>query len=162
MRRYAVAVPALSLTWVLFTADFSPGGFLVGAILGAGVLVVLGAHFPWAPPPLQVLRVLPVSIAYLVRFLKALVMANLQVAWIVIRPRLAIRPGIIAFRTRHRSELGVTILANSITLTPGTLTMDVSPEGDTLYIHVLDIGHPDEMRASIRHDLEDHSLEVLP
>ncbi|MBI4572162.1 MAG: Na+/H+ antiporter subunit E [candidate division NC10 bacterium] len=162
MNRYAVAVPALSLTWVLFTADLSPGGFLVGGLLGVGVLLVVGAHFPWAPAALHVLRVLPVGIAYLGRFLKALVMANLQVAWIVIRPRLAIRPGIIAFRTRHRSELGVTMLANSITLTPGTLTMDVSPEGDTLYIHVLDISHPDETRASIRHDLEDHSLEVIP
>jgi len=162
MRRYTVLVPVLSLTWVLLTADLSPGGFLVGGVLGAGVLFMLRSHLPWAPAPLRVLRVLPAGMAYLGRFLKALVMANLRVAWIVIRPRLAIRPGIIAFRTRHRSELGVTMLANSITLTPGTLTMDVAPEGDTLYIHVLDISHPDETRASIRHDLEDHSLEVIP
>ena len=105
---------------------------------------------------------MPPALHYLPRFLKALAVANLQVAWIVIRPRLAIRPGILALQTRHQSELGVTLLANSITLTPGTLTMDVAPSGDVLYIHVLDIAHPDEAREAIRRDLEQYTLGVLP
>jgi multicomponent Na+:H+ antiporter subunit E len=155
-------VPVLALTWALLTADFSIGSFVIGGLLGAATLRVVGAHFPWRPAPREVLRVLPSALRYLGRFLKALAAANLQVAWIVVRPRLAIRPGIIALQTRHRSELGVTLLANSITLTPGTLTMDISSEGDILYIHALDISHPDHVRDSIRRDLEDHSLEVLP
>ncbi len=162
MQRYAVMVPVLAVTWALLAADFSLGSLLLGAVLGAAILRVVGDHFPWTPAPRQVVRALPRALRYLGRFLWALVVANLQVTWILVQPRLRIRPGIIAFRTRHRSELGVTLLANSITLTPGTLTMDVTPEGDVLYIHVLDISHPDEVRDDIRRGLEDYSLEVIP
>lgn len=162
MRRYALMVPVLAVTWGLLTADLTPGGLLLGALLGAAVVFAVRKHFPWDPEPREVLRRLPRAAAYLPFFLKALTVANLQVAWIVIRPRLAIRPGILALRTRHRSEVGVTLLANSITLTPGTLTMDVGPTGDVLYIHVLDIAHLDEAREAIRRDLEQYTLEVLP
>ena len=162
MRRYALMVPVLALTWGLLTADLTPASLLVGALLGVAVVFAVGEHFPWDPEPLDILRRLPRAIRYLGPFLKALTVANLQVAWIVIRPRLAIRPGILALGTRHRSEAGVTLLANSITLTPGTLTMDVAPTGDVLYIHVLDIAHPDEVREAIRRDLERYTLEVLP
>lgn len=162
MRRSALLVPLLAITWGLLTADFSPGGLLLGGLLGAAVVFAVRKHFPWDPEPLEVLRRVPPALRYLPRFLKALTLANLQVAWIVIRPRLAIRPGILALRTRHRSEVGVTLLANSITLTPGTLTMDVAPSGDVLYIHVLDIAHPDEAREAIRRDLEQYTLGVLP
>lgn len=162
MRRYALMVPLLAITWGLLTADFSAGGLLLGGLLGAAVAFAVREHFPWDPEPLEVLRRLPRAIHYLGPFLKALTVANLQVAWIVIQPRLPIRPGILALRTRHRSEVGVTLLANSITLTPGTLTMDIGPTGDILYIHVLDIAHPEEAREAIRRDLEQYTLGVLP
>lgn len=162
MRRYMLLVPLLAITWGLLTADLSPGGLLVGGLLGAAVVFAVGEHFPWEPSPLEVLRRLPRALAYGGPFLKALTVANLQVAWILMRPRLAIRPGILAFRTRHRSDVGVTLLANSITLTPGTLTMEVSPSGDVLYVHVLDIAHPEEARDAIRRDLERYTLRILP
>lgn len=162
MRRYGLLVPLLAITWGLLTADLTPPNLLVGALLGAAVVLAVGGHFPWEPGLRDVLRRLPRAVLYLGPFLKALTVANLQVAWIVVRPRLAIRPGILALRTRHRSEAGVTLLANSITLTPGTLTMDVAPSGDILYIHVLDIAHPDEAREAIRRDLERYTLRVLP
>jgi multisubunit Na+/H+ antiporter MnhE subunit len=155
-------VPALTLTWAFMWGDFAPGTLLFGALLGAAALRVAGDHFPWAPSPREVARAIPRFLRYLVRFLWALVMANLQVAWILVRPRLRIRPGILAFKTRHRSELGATMLGSSITLTPGTLTMDVTPEGDVLYIHVLDVSHPDQVREAIRRGLEDYTLEVIP
>jgi multicomponent Na+:H+ antiporter subunit E len=161
MARYRLMIPLLAATWVLLTADVSLGGLVVGALLGAGITWVVGEHFPWAPGMQEMLRAVPRAFRYAGRFLKALALANLQVAWIVVQPRLPIRPGIIAFRTRHRSDLGVTLLANSITLTPGTLTVDLSTEGDVLYIHALDIRHPDAVRDGIRRDLEDHTLEVF-
>ncbi|MFQ5658319.1 MAG: Na+/H+ antiporter subunit E, partial [Candidatus Methylomirabilales bacterium] len=88
------------------------------------------------------------------------VKANLQVIYLVFHPKMPIRPGIISFATRHRSPLGTTLLANSITLTPGTLTMDLSPDHKTLYVHTLDISDPEEVREGIRRGLEDYTLEV--
>ena len=53
-----------------------------------------------------------------------------------------------------KTPLGVTMLANSITLTPGTLSIDVSEDHETIFVHTLDIDHPDEVAESIREGLE--------
>jgi len=75
-------------------------------------------------------------LAYLGSFAVALVRANLDVARRVVSPSLPIRPGVVAVRTGLKSRLGRLVLANSITLTPGTLTVDI--QGDTLLIHWID------------------------
>ncbi len=63
--------------------------------------------------------------------------ANLQVAWLVLHPQMPIRPGIVKVKTKLKTETARTALANSITLTPGTLTVDVNPEKGELFIHWL-------------------------
>jgi len=72
---------------------------------------------------------------YLIWLLGQVIVANLQVAFIVLHPRLPISPTVVRFRTRLPGDLGRTTLGNSITLTPGTITLDV--EGDRLVIHAL-------------------------
>jgi multicomponent Na+:H+ antiporter subunit E len=74
---------------------------------------------------------------------------------IVIRPNLSIQPGIFAFKTRCKSPLGITSLANSITLTPGTLSIDVSDESKIIYVHTLDSKDLKEMKIRIQKRLED-------
>jgi multicomponent Na+:H+ antiporter subunit E len=71
-----------------------------------------------------------------VHFFRALVVANFDVARRVVSPSLPIRPAVVEVRTGLRSALGRMLLANSITLTPGTLTIDV--EGDRLLVHWID------------------------
>ena len=73
------------------------------------------------------------ALAYLGYFLVALVRANLDLAYRVLSPALPIRPGLVEVRTRLESPLARMLLANSITLTPGTLTVDL--QGDRLLIH---------------------------
>jgi multicomponent Na+:H+ antiporter subunit E len=80
-------------------------------------------------------RCCPRFVAYLPWLFKEIVLANVQVARIVLDPRLPIDPGLVRVPTRLRSALAVTTFANSITLTPGTVTVDV--EGDELVVHAL-------------------------
>ena len=78
-------------------------------------------------------------------FLVALVQANLDVARRVIAPSLPINPGVVKFKTKLKTNYSKMVLANSITLTPGTLTIDVV--GDTFYIHWIDVHTTDPEKA---------------
>ncbi|MGH7846072.1 MAG: Na+/H+ antiporter subunit E [Candidatus Binatia bacterium] len=73
--------------------------------------------------------------SYFVWLIYEIVKSNIQVAYIVLHPKLPVHPGLLRFRTRLRSPIGQVILANSITLTPGTITVDLS-EG-TYLVHAL-------------------------
>jgi multicomponent Na+:H+ antiporter subunit E len=130
-----VAAPSLFafLLWLAVTWTVDPASLAVGAIIAVATGFALGRTslaesrlllFPqrlfWA------LLYIPVLFAYVVR-------ANLDVAWRVLHPRLPIRPGIVRARTSLRSPSGRVLLANSVTLTPGTLSVDLVDEW--LYIH---------------------------
>lgn len=86
------------------------------------------------------------SIAYIFYLFWDIVRANLDVALRVIKPRIPINPGIVMVRTQLTSPPGRTILANSITLTPGTLSVDIS--GDRLFIHWIDVTGEGEEEAT--------------
>lgn len=98
--------------------------------------------------------------AYLIYFLWAVVKSNIDVAFRVLSPRLPINPGIVRVKTRLKSSLGRMILANSITLTPGTITVDI--KDDDLYIHWINIQSADieESTKKIVSDFE-RRLEVI-
>ncbi len=74
-------------------------------------------------------------------YLKELVKSNLNVARIVISPDLPLNPGIVKVRTKLKTAMGRMLLANSITLTPGTLTVEM--DGEWLYIHWVTVDSPD-------------------
>lgn len=85
---------------------------------------------------------------YVVLFLWECVRANIDVARRVLNPRLPINPGIVKIKTSLKSETGLTFLANSITLTPGTFCVDINPEEGMLYIHWIDVQTQDIEKAS--------------
>ncbi len=93
-------------------------------------------------------------------FARELAMSNLAVARIVLSPKMVINPGIIAYKTELTSELTITFLANLITLTPGTLTVEISKDHSILYIHTLNIESPEETTESIRGTFEKELLEL--
>ncbi|MFN3551007.1 MAG: Na+/H+ antiporter subunit E [Endomicrobiia bacterium] len=72
---------------------------------------------------------------YAVIFLYEVIKANLDVAYRILMPNMPIKPGIVKVKTNLRSDSGLTILANSITLTPGTLSVDIDKENGYIYIH---------------------------
>ncbi len=78
-------------------------------------------------------------LCYVFIFLWECIKANIDVAWRVLCPTLPIRPGTIRIRTKLRSDIGLTFLANSITLTPGTTTVDIDKPNGYIYVHVLSL-----------------------
>lgn len=94
-------------------------------------------------------------------FIKELVLGALSVAWLVVQPRPRLRPGIVAYPLTLTTEAQITLLANMITLTPGTLSVDVSADRRTLYIHAIDIESRDRLIGQIAAGFETKVLGVL-
>lgn len=132
---------ALLLFWVLLSGSLAP------STLGVGVLVA--AVIAWLMPGAMSFftdfrfsgQAVQAAIAYFGYFLLALVKANLRVAGLVLSPALPINPGFVKVHTRLKSPMGRLLLANSITLTPGTLTVEI--EGEWLYVHWVTADTPD-------------------
>jgi multicomponent Na+:H+ antiporter subunit E len=101
------------------------------------------------------MRRLLAFVAYVFAFVVALVRANLDVARLVLSPRMRLRPGFLAVPMEAESDLEITFLANSITLTPGTISVHVAHDHRMIVIHALDVGDdPDALRRDIRNTLE--------
>lgn len=143
--RFIVNWIFLMLVWIMFTSTFFWQEVLVGAIVT--MLISLASIRFFTCCTLSILNPVRIfwMIWYLLVFLKLLVVANLDVARRVITPSLPINPGIVKFKTKLTTNYSKMVLANSITLTPGTLTMDVV--GDTFYIHWIDVETTDPEEA---------------
>jgi multicomponent Na+:H+ antiporter subunit E len=103
---------------------------------------------------------------FFLRFAVMLVQSTWAVVVEVVRPKLALEEAIVAVPLRTDDPVIVTMVANGITLTPGTLTVDVGPdpepgEGRILYVHALTLGDIDELVAGV-HELEDLALAAFP
>lgn len=94
-------------------------------------------------------------------FLKELTVSNLRVLWDVITPKQINRPGIIGVPLDARSDLEIFIVANLISLTPGTLSVDLSDDRRTLFVHVMFLDSVETSRAVIKEELERRVLEVM-
>ncbi|MEL6196786.1 MAG: Na+/H+ antiporter subunit E, partial [Pseudomonadota bacterium] len=94
-------------------------------------------------------------------FLRELVLSSIRVARDVLSPWPNARPGIVAVPLRATGETEILIVSSLVTLTPGTLSLDLSDDCDTLYVHGMFVDDPDELRAEIRDILESPVLEAL-
>jgi multicomponent Na+:H+ antiporter subunit E len=90
-----------------------------------------------------------------------IVLSAVRVAWLVVRPGAPLRPGIIAYPLTLTTEAQITLLANMITLTPGTLSLDVSADRKTLYIHSIDLESREKLIGSIAAGFETKVVQVL-
>ena len=148
----------LTLAWSAVNGEFSAANLFVGFVLSYVLLAVL--ERAGIAEPDYISRV-PVVIRFLGFFLWELYMANVSVAKAVLRPTLTIRPGVVAVPLRATTDLEITLLSCLITLTPGTLALDVSDDRSTLYVHALDVGDLDAFRRSITDGFERRVLELL-
>ncbi len=124
----------LFIIWVGLTMSFDIQELTTGFIASFIIAMLYVKNYPSSDN----FRFRPIAyIIYLFTFLKALVLANWDVARRVIDPKLPINPGIVAIKTDLKENYKKLMLANSITLTPGTITMDV--RDDTLFIHWIDV-----------------------
>jgi len=131
----AQATTVLFAFWLVLTGSFAPLDLALGAILSL-LLGLWAARVLWpgdspAASPKQALRLL----LYIPQLLVSILMAAIQVAEVVLDPRMPIRPVLVGHRAVFSRDVSRVAFANSITMTPGTLTVDV--DGDTFYIHCL-------------------------
>jgi len=123
--------------WILLNNSFEPIKLGIGAILSLSLAIIFCSRCD----VFSELKLTPVALfytfVYIFVFLYELVKSNIDVARRVITPSLPINPGIVEVKTKLKSKMGRMILANSITLTPGTLTIDI--KDDILYIHWIDV-----------------------
>lgn len=94
-------------------------------------------------------------------FLKELVMSVVRVAWLIVRPQQSYKPSFISFPLTVDRPYEITLLANLITLTPGTLSVDVSDDNKTLYIHCVDVVDLEALKKDIANGFERKIMEAL-
>lgn len=98
---------------------------------------------------LRMLRNLPHAVVFVGYFLYELIVANVRVAFEVVTPHRRMRAAIIRVPTRCRTDLELTSLANALTMTPGTLTLEADPDTHELYVHTLFLSSRDEFLAEV-------------
>lgn len=147
----------LAIAWAALTGEFSGLNLLVGFILGYLALCLAQAQIPgfegygWRVPRL---------IGFVFFFFWEMVKANARVAYDVITPTYYMRPGVVGIPLEAETDAEITILANLISLTPGTLSLDVSDDHRVLYIHAMYLDDEEELMASIK-ELERRVLRIM-
>jgi multicomponent Na+:H+ antiporter subunit E len=147
----------LTFIWVALTGDFTFSNFFFGFLLSFFILrmVISGASRA------KYFRITPKVIAFIFYFFKELVKANVQVAFEVMTPKFRMTPGIVGFPLEASSDIEISILANLISLTPGTLSLDVSDDRKVLYVHSMYIKDRETFIAGLKNGFEKRLLEIL-
>ncbi|MBN1425359.1 Na+/H+ antiporter subunit E [Candidatus Fermentibacteria bacterium] len=125
------------MLWLLLTWSLAPSDIAAGVFFSIVIAVVLSDIYPDNPQAAFEPRRWFWAAVYVPYFFYYMVRANLDVAYRVVHPDMPIRPGIVKVRTTLKGDLGRTALANSITLTPGTLSVDIID--DCLYVHWINV-----------------------
>jgi multicomponent Na+:H+ antiporter subunit E len=147
----------LALAWAALTGLFTWSNFVIGFILASPILFMTQRSLGSA----TYLRRLGLVLRFFGYYLWELILANMRVAYDVMTPKHRMRPGVIAIPLDARTDVEITMLANLITLTPGSVSLDVSTDRRFLYLHAMYIDDVEEYRASVKNTLECRVLEVL-
>ena len=124
----------LFVLWMVLSSSLALDNIIIGAVISAGVALFYTMLFK-SDNDVEWIR--PIGLLeYLFVLIKSLIISNIQINKRILSKELVISPAIVAIKTNLKSDWKKLLLANSITLTPGTLTLDI--KGDLLYIHVID------------------------
>jgi multicomponent Na+:H+ antiporter subunit E len=147
----------LALTWAAVTGSFTLANLLFGFVLGGATLYLIREQTGSAGYLSRSRRVL--ALAFL--FVYELILSAWRVTVLILSPQPKLKPGIFAYPLKVDRDAEITLLANLITLTPGTLSVDVSDDRRTLYVHAIDASDPDQTRRDIAEGFERRILEAF-
>ena len=147
----------LAIFWMVLTGSFTGPSFVVGFIFGYLCLALIQNHVPVLEGYAQ--RV-PGTIAFVFFFFWQVIKSNAVVAYDVATPNLGIKPGVIAVPLELDSAIGLTIFANFITLTPGTLSLDISDDRDVLYVHAMYLEDKEDLLRDLK-EIERRIIKLL-
>jgi multicomponent Na+:H+ antiporter subunit E len=153
----------LAAIWSLVYGEVSVRQFAIGFLISTTLLWSLRGYYNTGRKvsPAWVSRRFSYSLIYLVIFAKDLFLANIDLARRILHPRLDIHPGIVAVYIPTESDLEMTLVGSSITLTPGELVVDICPEKRVFYLHCVDARRPDAIcRERLRY-LNDYQGRIF-
>lgn len=151
MRRLVYFILAF-IVWVFLTWPFVEGGIDIQVVI-AGLIasLIVAILFHEILPQEHIVFISPIrifwAVVYIPVFFYYVIKANLDVVYRALHPRMPINPGIVKIKTNLKTQSGITALANSITLTPGTLTVDLTNDG-FLYVHWINVKSDDVEEAT--------------
>ncbi len=135
----------LFIVWNAFTSSLQVQEVITGLIASFVIALFTSRFFDCCTLKILHPRSIYYMVVYFFVFLVALLRSNFDMARRVLSPSLPINPGIVKFDTKLESDFQKMVLANSITLTPGTLSVDII--GNTLYVHWIDVITDDPLKA---------------
>lgn len=156
LRRIPLLVIWLTVLWVVLWGSVTIGNVITGILIGS--LILMGARLARdrAIDADTLPRINPLMLVYFGGYvIVKLIQANLVLAWEILTPRNRINSGIIAVPLHTESQLAMLSVASVITLTPGSVTLEAKGNPTVLYVHVLHLHDPEEMRRNI------HRIEEL-
>jgi multicomponent Na+:H+ antiporter subunit E len=147
----------LALVWVAMTGQAEPASFGVGFVIAYVVLYLLQRVVGYSSYFVKSVRL----VRFVGFYIFEVVRSNIRVAADVVSPSSRARPGVVAVPLDASSDAEITLLANLITMTPGSLSVDVSDDRSVIYVHSMFIGDPEEFCRTIKDDFERRVLELL-
>ncbi|XKH50768.1 Na+/H+ antiporter subunit E [Chryseomicrobium palamuruense] len=146
----------IAFVWMFLSNSFTTATFIIGYILGLVMLFMLRRFFSTR---FYMERVVAVAKLILL-FLKELVVSNIAVLRVILKPKMNIRPAIFELETQLKEGWEITLLSLLITLTPGTVVINISEDRTKLYVHTLDLDDVEDAVNSIRNTFEKAIMEV--
>lgn len=147
----------LAIAWAAVSGSFSEINLLFGFVLGMFALWLIREQVGTAGYIDRARKI--ISLALL--FLYELAMSATKVLILVCRPKMDVKPGIIAYPLKVDRDFEITLLANLITLTPGTLSVDVSHDRRYLFVHAIDCSDPEGTKQDIASGFERKIMEAF-
>lgn len=156
MSLYALSM-LMAVIWATVSGSFTVPNLIFGFVISLLTLYLLRERFVGRDYTSRFRRVLALVLLFLVELAKS----AWRVATLVLQPKMDLKPGIFAFPLTVKSDWEISLLANLITLTPGTLSVDVSDDRTTLYIHAIDCSDVEVARRDIAEGFEKKIMEAF-
>lgn len=147
----------LSFIWVALTGSLYYSNFLFGYLMGFFILWIMNRQ----EADRRYFNRVPKTIGFIFYFLYEMIAANVQVAYDVITPKYFFKPGIIRYPLEATTDIEINLLSTMISMTPGTLILDISEDKKSLFIHVMYLKDRDRFIQQIKKGFEHKLLEIL-
>jgi multicomponent Na+:H+ antiporter subunit E len=147
----------LSFIWVALTGSLYYSNFLFGFLIGFFILWIMNRQ----ETDRRYFNKVPKTIGFLFYFLYEMIAANVQVAYDVVTPNYFFKPGIIRYPLEAVTDIEINLLSSIISMTPGTLILDISEDKKFLFIHVMYLKNQEHFITQIKKGFEHRLLEIL-
>lgn len=145
------------LAWLLMSNSFSPGNILLGAVISWAIPFFTQSFWPRSTPLSKPL----LAVKYLLRVIVDIIVANIEIAILILGPRHKLQPAFVRVPLDLKDGFTITLFANTISLTPGTVSVDLHMEEGYLLVHGINLGDPEAAIAEVKQRYEEPLKEMF-